>query len=93
MVRQLCRSLALVAVAHAVGTFAASVDIETMFEPYLSPGTEIAEPTDANFSTVVSPRWSEWEVPQWSGAIKPKTERDIQKIVRQLFNGAVWGIY
>ncbi|KAH8594178.1 hypothetical protein B0O99DRAFT_742092 [Bisporella sp. PMI_857] len=82
MVRQLCRSIALVAVAHAVGVSAAGVDIKALFEPYLSPGTEIAEPTDANFSTVVSPRWSEWEVPHWFGAIKPQTEGDIQEIVR-----------
>ena len=81
------------AVAHAVGVSAAGVDIKALFEPYLSPGTEIAEPTDANFSTVVSPRWSEWEVPHWFGAIKPQTEGDIQEIVSQSPDQAVWGLH
>ncbi|KAL5355969.1 hypothetical protein BJX96DRAFT_142127 [Aspergillus floccosus] len=82
MLRQLYQSLALVAAVHASGVFATGVDIESLFGPYLSPGTEIAEPTDADFSSVASPRWSEWKPPTWTGAIKPKTERDLQKIVR-----------
>ena len=93
MVHQLCRSLALVAMAYAVGIFAAGVNIEALFGPYLSSGSEIAVPTDANFSTVVSPRWSEWEVPQWSGAIKPETECDVQEIVSQLPIGSIWRMH
>ncbi|GIJ86910.1 hypothetical protein Asppvi_005808 [Aspergillus pseudoviridinutans] len=82
MLRQLCRSLALVAVVHVIGILAAGVDIETLFGPYMSRGTEIAESTDANFPTVVSPRWSEWKPPTWTGAIKPQTEHDLREIVR-----------
>lgn len=89
MLRQLYQSLALVAAVHATGIFANGVDIESLFGPYLSPGTEIAEPTDADFSTVASPRWSEWKPPTWTGAIKPKTERDLQKIVSWFWSRAV----
>ncbi|KAJ6119126.1 hypothetical protein N7523_003406 [Penicillium sp. IBT 18751x] len=82
MVRYRSSSIALVAATHIAGILAAGVDIEALFGPYMSSGTKIAEATDANFSTVVSPRWSEWRPPQWTGAIKPETEHDLQEIVR-----------
>ncbi|KAJ5298840.1 uncharacterized protein N7443_006960 [Penicillium atrosanguineum] len=81
MVRRLSRSFALAILANFAGIFASGVNIEALFEPYLSPGSLIAEPTDANFSSVVSPRWSEWDPPKWTGAIKPKTVHDLQNIV------------
>ncbi|KAJ5826944.1 hypothetical protein N7447_003707 [Penicillium robsamsonii] len=56
--------------------------LEELYGPWVSPATEIASSTDANFSTVVGPRWSAWEAPQWSGAIKPATEKDLQKVVQ-----------
>jgi hypothetical protein len=55
--------------------------LEELYEPWVSPATEIASSTDANFSSVVGPRWSAWEAPHWSGAIKPATEKDLQKVV------------
>jgi FAD/FMN-containing dehydrogenase len=61
---------------------ARAASIETLFGPYLSPGTEIASSTDANFSGVVTTRWTTWESPTWTGAIKPETEADLQKIVK-----------
>lgn len=91
MLWNLSLSFALIGVAHKVGVFASNVNIEALFGPYMSLGTEIAEPTDANFSDVVSPRWSEWDPPTWTGAIKPETERDLQRIVSVLFsNLACW---
>ena len=89
MVRLFYQSLAWAAVAQVAGTFAADVDIEELFEPYMSRGTEIAESTDADFADVVSPRWSEWEPPTWTGAIKPQTEHDLQNIVSRLSNKIV----
>ncbi|RMZ82267.1 hypothetical protein DV738_g1892, partial [Chaetothyriales sp. CBS 135597] len=80
MLSQLSRPLALAAAAYAALAF--GQDLEALFSPYLSSGAEIAESTEANFSTVVGPRWSSWEVPNWSGAIKPATVNDIQEIVR-----------
>lgn len=56
-------------------------NLEAVFGPHVSPETEIASSSDANFSSVVGPRWSAWETPDWSGAIKPATIRDLQKIV------------
>ncbi|KAJ6014709.1 hypothetical protein N7540_009300 [Penicillium herquei] len=82
MHRGLSGSLALAILANVARTFASSVNVEALFEPYLSPGTLFAEPNDANFSDVASPRWSEWDPPTWTGAIKPETVQDIQKIVR-----------
>src|SRR4051812_25639485 len=61
---------------------AANATIESIFAPYLSDGTSIASSGDANFSTVVTERWTNWESPTWSGAIKPKTEADVQTIVK-----------
>ncbi|RDW76676.1 FAD-binding oxidoreductase [Aspergillus mulundensis] len=75
--RFLYQTLALAAAARA-----ASVSLESLFGPYLSPGTEIAELNDTDFDDVVSPRWSEWRPPSWTGAIKPATEKDLQEIVR-----------
>ncbi|OQD84007.1 hypothetical protein PENANT_c014G09988 [Penicillium antarcticum] len=82
MVRGLSGSLAVAILANVAGIFASGVNIEALFEPYLSPGSLMAEPTDANFSSVVSPRWSEWGPPKWTGAIKPQTVHDLQNIVR-----------
>nr|CAG8993145.1 FAD-linked oxidoreductase [Penicillium sclerotiorum] len=56
--------------------------LEALFGPYVSPGTEIASSSDANFSSVVTGRWTSWEAPTFSGAIKPVTEHDLQEIVR-----------
>lgn len=69
----------LVAYGKAPGRGACT--LEELYEPSLSPATEIASSTEANFSTVVGARWSAWEAPRWSGAIKPATEADLQKIV------------
>lgn len=68
----------LVLPAHA----ASNASIEALFGPYLSTGTEIAASTDANFSSVVTARWTTWYSPTWTGAIKPETEADLQEIVK-----------
>ncbi|KAL4905450.1 hypothetical protein BDW74DRAFT_185017 [Aspergillus multicolor] len=56
--------------------------LEELYGPRVSAATEIASSTEANFSEVVGPRWSAWEAPQWSGAIKPATEGDLQEVIR-----------
>lgn len=68
----------LVLPAHVVS----NASIEALFGPYLSTGTGIAASTDSNFSSVVTTRWTTWESPQWTGAIKPETEDDVQEIVQ-----------
>ncbi|KAL4900318.1 hypothetical protein BDW74DRAFT_170897 [Aspergillus multicolor] len=75
--RFLWQSLAVAAAVRA-----ASVDLESLFGPYLSSSTEIAKLNDTDFDDVVSPRWSEWRPLSWTGAIKPATEKDLQEIVR-----------
>lgn len=90
MQRQLFRALALATATYATLTYAAGGSLEALFGPYLSPGAEIAESTDANFSSVVGPRWSAWETPDWSGAIKPATKRDIQEIVSAQLSVLAW---
>lgn len=91
MARQLrLRPLALAVAVYVAGAYSASVNIEELFGPYMSPGTEIASSSDANFSTVVTPRWSSWESPTWIGAIKPETEADLQKIVSPLLTEHVY---
>jgi fumiquinazoline A oxidase len=59
----------------------AAVDLEAMFGPYVSADTLIASSCDANYSSVVGPRWSTWAAPSYFGAIMPATEADLQKIV------------
>ena len=61
---------------------ASSGNLEALFGPHVSPGTEIASSSDSNFSSVVTGRWTSWEAPTFSGAIKPQTEHDLQAIVR-----------
>lgn len=80
---------ALVALAVAVAGAATSgadlsVNLESLFGPHVSPGTEIASVSESNFSTVVGPRWSSWQAPTYFGAIKPATESDVQNIVTSL---------
>ncbi|KAK4064093.1 CAZyme family AA7 [Trichoderma aggressivum f. europaeum] len=83
----LTRLLALATVAPGLVVYGkapgrGACTLEELYEPWVSPATEIASSTEANFSTVIGPRWSAWEAPRWSGAIKPATEADLQKIVK-----------
>ncbi|KAI1087103.1 hypothetical protein F5B19DRAFT_90909 [Rostrohypoxylon terebratum] len=71
-------ALAYATTAHA-GNYSGS--LEALFGPYVSPGTEMASSSDANFSSIVGPRWSAWETPDWSGAIKPAALTDLKQIV------------
>lgn len=65
-----------------VAAHAANASIESLFGPYLTPGTEIASFSDTNFSSVATERWTTWEAPMWTGAIKPETEADVATIVK-----------
>jgi hypothetical protein len=58
-----------------------NINLEALFGPHVSSGTLIASASDANFSSVVGPRWSSWQPPQYFGAIKPANEADLQAIV------------
>lgn len=55
--------------------------LEEVYGPWVSSSTEIAGSAEANFSSVVGHRWSEWEAPNWSGAIKPASVQDLQEVV------------
>ncbi|KAJ2991370.1 hypothetical protein NUW58_g2537 [Xylaria curta] len=57
-------------------------NLEALFRSHVSPSTEIASSYQINFSTVVGPRWSTWEAPAWSGAIKPALISDLKQIIK-----------
>ncbi|AEO68595.1 uncharacterized protein THITE_2055098 [Thermothielavioides terrestris NRRL 8126] len=59
-----------------------NINLEALFGPHVSSGTLIASASDANFSSVVGPRWSSWQPPQYFGAIKPANEADLQAIIK-----------
>lgn len=83
MARKFVNVAVTIAAFQTLSVLAASdVSIESLFGPYLSPGTEIAASTDANISSVVVSRWTTWDSPKWTGAIKPETEADLQEIIR-----------
>lgn len=56
-------------------------DINSQFRAKLSPGTQIYFPSDANYSTEVTQRWSKFEAPTYYAAIKPALASDVQTIV------------
>jgi hypothetical protein len=59
----------------------AAVDLDAMFGPYVSADTVIASSCDADYASVLGPRWSTWAAPTYFGAIMPATEADLQAIV------------
>ncbi|KAJ5272902.1 hypothetical protein N7478_008027 [Penicillium angulare] len=82
----LIRLLALASVApslmvHSHSTGHNASTLEELYGPWVSAATEIASSTESDFSRVVGLRWSAWEAPHWSGAIKPATEKDLQKVI------------
>jgi hypothetical protein len=95
MLKQLAQVVTLATAAYATSghagpgssyaskprAYSSDSSLEALFGPHLSPGTEIASSSDANFSTVVGTRWSAWETPDWSGAIKPANISDLGVIV------------
>jgi hypothetical protein len=58
----------------------AASDISTLL-PTLSSSTEIYYPSDANWTDTVQ-RWTAWEEPIFSLAIKPASVADLQTVVR-----------
>lgn len=56
-------------------------NLTSIFGPSLSPGAQILLPTDVDFSTQLTQRWTDYNAPSFIGAIKPSTEGDIQNIV------------
>jgi hypothetical protein len=59
----------------------AAFDLDAMFKPYVSAETVIAASCDADYASVLGPRWSTWAAPSFFGAIMPATEADLQAIV------------
>jgi len=57
-------------------------NLTALFGPSLSPDAQILLPNDANYSTQLTQRWTDYNAPSYIGAIKPGTEADIQIIVR-----------
>lgn len=56
-------------------------DIDSLFLSSLSPGAEIYFPSQANFTTEVTQRWTIFETPTYYAAIKPAIPSDVQAIV------------
>ncbi|KAI0377215.1 hypothetical protein F5Y04DRAFT_273242 [Hypomontagnella monticulosa] len=75
-------SVAFGVLAYGQHTNRGATTLEGLYGPWVSPSTGIAGSTEANFSTVVGRRWSAWEAPQWSGAIKPASQRDLQEVIK-----------
>ena len=57
-------------------------NISSIFEPGLSPGASIYYPSDPDFATETTQRWSTYSPPSFVATIKPVTDEDIQNIVR-----------
>ncbi|KAI4144670.1 MAG: hypothetical protein LQ341_002600 [Variospora aurantia] len=56
-------------------------NLTALFGPSLPPDAQILLPNDANYSTQLTQRWTDYNAPSYIGAIKPATEADIQVIV------------
>ncbi|KAI1379512.1 hypothetical protein F4677DRAFT_409423 [Hypoxylon crocopeplum] len=72
----------LLALAFSSWAVAADPNFRALFEPYVSPGVEMAISSDPEFADVVSSRWSTWQAPTYQAAVKPVNEADVQQIVR-----------
>lgn len=57
-------------------------NLTALFGPSLSPDAQILLLYDANYSTQLTQRWTDYNAPSYISAIKPATEADIQVIVR-----------
>ena len=57
-------------------------NLTALFGPSLSPAAQIFLPSDTNFTSSLTQRWTDYNAPSYIGAIKPATEADIQNIVR-----------
>ena len=64
-----------------LAAYVAAFDLDAMFGPYVSADTVIAASCDADYASVLGPRWSTWAAPRYFGAIMPATEADLQAIV------------
>jgi hypothetical protein len=71
--------LFLLGVLFFVSRVAAS-DISTLL-PTLSSSREVYYPSDANWTNTIQ-RWTAWEEPTFSLAIKPASVADLQTVVR-----------
>jgi hypothetical protein len=60
---------------------AAALNLTALFGPSLSPAAEIILPSDSEWSSEVTQRWTIHDAPSYAGAIKPATEKDVQNIV------------
>ena len=56
-------------------------NLTDLFGPNLSPNAQILLPSDTNFTARLTQRWTNYNAPSYTGAIKPATEADIQNIV------------
>ncbi|KAL5333393.1 FAD-binding domain-containing protein [Aspergillus crustosus] len=56
--------------------------VTALFGRHLSPNATIFLPSDPDWETDVTQRWSNWSAPSYFGAIKPATEKDVQNIVK-----------
>lgn len=56
-------------------------DVDSYFVSSLSPGAEFYLPSQANFTTEVTQRWTIFEAPTYRAAIKPAIPSDVQTIV------------
>jgi hypothetical protein len=58
-----------------------SVNLTALFGPHLSPNASIVLPSNPNYTTELTQRWSTWSAPTFFGAIIPATTQDVQNIV------------
>lgn len=58
-----------------------AVQLIDIFRPHLSAGAQILFPFDKSWATELRQRWTTWEHPSFTSAIKPATESDLVSIV------------
>ncbi|KAI0876619.1 hypothetical protein GGS24DRAFT_216948 [Hypoxylon argillaceum] len=67
-------------------TFASSLpsiyEIYEHFRVNLSPGTQLFLPNYSTYANEITPRWTTFEPPSYTIAVKPSMESDLQKIIR-----------
>ncbi|RAL16600.1 FAD-binding domain-containing protein [Aspergillus homomorphus CBS 101889] len=74
--------VALAVTARAYPPAHNQTDLETLFRPVLSSAAQIIYPSWANWTDEVQQRWSSYQAPTYTGAIKVATVSDIQHIIK-----------
>ncbi|PYI18226.1 FAD-binding domain-containing protein [Aspergillus violaceofuscus CBS 115571] len=81
LLAQLALALALAAHAQTLETHN-HTDLGSLFRPVLSPDAQILYPSWPNWTDRIQQRWSAYQAPSYSGAIRVATVADVQNIIQ-----------